>query len=68
MDKYLTQYKEEIENTKLTVHQMLTLASIAELEGKSEDIETDKLKKRLVVSVFFLGLLMYISMGHNMWG
>ena len=33
-----------------------------------KDTETPKLKKRLVVSVVFLALLMYITMGHNMWG
>ena len=32
------------------------------------DIETPVLKKRLVSSLFFLAVLMYISMGHTMWG
>ena len=32
------------------------------------DIETPKLKKRLVASLGFLLVLMYISMGHVMWG
>lgn len=32
------------------------------------DHETPVLKKRLVSSVIFLALLMYISMGHKMWG
>ena len=32
------------------------------------DTETPKLKKRLVASVIFLLALMYITMGHNMWG
>ncbi len=32
------------------------------------DTETPKLKKRLAASVVFLLLLMYITMGHNMWG
>ena len=32
------------------------------------DRETPVLKKRLILSVGFLAILMYISMGHNMWG
>ncbi len=33
-----------------------------------EDKETPVLKKRLIASLAFLALLMYISMGHSMWG
>ena len=33
-----------------------------------EDRETPALKKRLVASLGFLAALMYISMGHTMWG
>lgn len=33
-----------------------------------EDTETPKLKKRLIGSLVFLLVLMYISMGHTMWG
>ncbi len=33
-----------------------------------EDTETPKLKKRLIASLFFMLVLMYISMGHVMWG
>lgn len=33
-----------------------------------EDTETPKLKKRLIYSLGFLIVLMYISMGHTMWG
>ncbi len=33
-----------------------------------EDIETPKMKKRLIASVGFLVVLMYFSMGHSMWG
>ncbi len=33
-----------------------------------KDIETPKLKKRLIASIGFLAVLMYISMGHAMWG
>lgn len=36
-------------------------------EDALEDKETPKLKKRLLYSVVFLVLLMYITMGHNMW-
>ncbi len=32
------------------------------------DRETPKLKRRLILSVGFLAVLMYISMGHTMWG
>lgn len=33
-----------------------------------EDTDTPVLKKRLIVSIFFLAALMYFSMGHMMWG
>lgn len=33
-----------------------------------EKTQTRALKKRLVASVVFLVVLMYVSMGHNMWG
>ncbi len=33
-----------------------------------KDTETPKLKKRLFASLIFLVMLMYISMGHTMWG
>ena len=33
-----------------------------------KDTETPKLKKRLIASIGFLIILMYISMGHMMWG
>lgn len=36
-DKKLSQYKEDIENMKYSVHKMLTLASIVELEGATAD-------------------------------
>ncbi|MBE6927693.1 MAG: heavy metal translocating P-type ATPase [Ruminococcaceae bacterium] len=32
------------------------------------DRQTPKLKKNLILSILFLLLLMYISMGHGMWG
>ena len=37
-------------------------------EDALKDRETPKLKKRLIASVGFLAILMYISMGHMMWG
>ena len=33
-----------------------------------EDQETPRLKKRLIYSLGFLIILMYVSMGHGMWG
>ena len=46
MDKYLSKYKEDIES-KFTVHQMLTLASIAEKEAYTLD------DRKEVIGVFF---------------
>ena len=51
-------------------------ASPAEENGQSEkpaadplaDTQTPVLKRRLIASVGFLAVLMYISMGHMMWG
>ena len=37
-------------------------------EEALEDHETPVLKKRLIASVIFLAVLMYLSMGHHMWG
>ena len=39
MDKKLTVHKEEIENSKYTVNQILTLASVIEKEGKAKDFK-----------------------------
>lgn len=41
---------------------------IAEEEEALKDRETPKLKRRLILSAGFLLLLMYITMGFNMWG
>ena len=41
---------------------------IAEEEEALKDHETPKLKRRLILSAGFLLLLMYITMGFNMWG
>ncbi len=43
-------------------------ASLSEQEDSLSDAETPRLKKRLFSSLAFLLLLMYISMGHAMWG
>ena len=37
-------------------------------DDELKDTQTPKLVKRLVASLVFLALLMYISMGHMMWG
>lgn len=42
------------------------LGRLAEQEEALKDHETPKLKKRLIVSVIFLIILMYFSMGHMM--
>ncbi|MGN1443350.1 MAG: heavy metal translocating P-type ATPase, partial [Acutalibacteraceae bacterium] len=39
-----------------------------ETENALKDTETPKLKRRLVLSIGFLLVLMYFSMGHMMWG
>lgn len=43
-------------------------SSIAEKEEMLRDRESPLLKKRLLSSIGILLLLMYLSMGHNMWG
>lgn len=42
--------------------------SKADDDDTLKDTETPKLKKRLIASLGFLAVLMYISMGHVMWG
>ena len=42
--------------------------SLSAEEEALQDRETPKLKRRLILSAAFLLLLMYITMGHNMWG
>ena len=44
------------------------LARLAEQEEALKDHETPKLRKRLIVSLVFLIILMYFSMGHMMFG
>ena len=43
-------------------------SSLVDDEEALKDRETPKLKKRLIASVGFLIVLMYLSMGHMMWG
>ena len=43
-------------------------AKLAEDEEALKDRETQALKRRLFASLGFLGALMYLSMGHSMWG
>ena len=43
-------------------------AALAAQEEALRDTETPKLKRRLIASALFLLILMYVSMGHNMWG
>jgi len=38
------------------------------MERSLEDHDTPKLRRRLAVSLVFLAVLMYFSMGHMMWG
>ena len=48
-----------------------SMASTAAAEASEDalsDTETPQLKKRLTVSIVFLLILMYFSMGHMMWG
>ncbi len=47
MDKKLTKYKKEIENSSLSVHELITLSSIVELEGASAS------DRRGVAGVFY---------------
>lgn len=58
-EKYLDTYKEKIESNDLTVHQILTMASLAELEGKSlED-------RKEIVGVFFNRIYDGMSLGSD---
>lgn len=41
---------------------------LAAEEDALKDRETPVLKKRLILSLGFLAVLMYVTMGHNMWG
>ena len=47
---------------------MSGVSSMAAAEDALRDRETPVLKKRLIASLGFLAVLMYVSMGHMMWG
>ncbi|MDD2392209.1 MAG: endolytic transglycosylase MltG [Bacilli bacterium] len=59
LDKELTKYKAEIEDSKYNVHQMLTLSSIIELESKS------KLDRKGVAGVFYNRLNIKMTLGSD---
>lgn len=58
-EKFLNQYKEKIENTNLTVHQILTLASVVELEGKTDEDRSG------IAGVFFNRINAKMSLGSD---
>ena len=43
-------------------------SAVSDAEELLKDTETPRLRNRLIVSAVFLLLLMYVTMGHNMWG
>lgn len=58
-DKYLSSHRAEIEEAGLTVHQLLTLASIAELEGSNfED-------RQEIIGVFYNRLEKQMTLGSD---
>lgn len=58
-EKYLEQYKEEINESNFSIHEIMTLASLAELEGKTiEDREE-------IVGVFLNRLEKEMSLGSD---
>lgn len=58
-DKYLSNYKEEIENSDFSIHEILTMASMAELEGNTlED-------RKEIVGVFINRLNEEMSLGSD---
>lgn len=59
MEKYLNENKKKIEDNSLTVHQILTLASMAELEGKTTE---DRAK---IIGVFYNRLKKNMSLGSD---
>jgi len=58
-DKYLSSKREDIENTKLTVHQLLTLASITELEGSTLEERAE------IIGVFYNRLDKNMALGSD---
>ncbi len=58
-NKQLSSYKSEFENSKYSVHQILTLASIVELEASKQEYRS------LVASVFYNRLKAKMSLGSD---
>lgn len=58
-EKFLNEYKKDIENNNLTLHQILTLASLAELEGESTEDRAE------IVGVFFNRLSSKMNLGSD---
>ena len=56
-------YHAELKDAKMT-----RIKGGTEREEALEDRETPALRRRLILSLFFLLVLMYVSMGHCMWG
>ena len=56
MEKVLEEYKDEIENSSLSIHEILTLASIIEKEGKTQDFA-------MISSVFYNRLKLKMALG-----
>ena len=59
MDKKLEPYKKDIENSEYSVHELLTLASIVELEGKVKD------DRKEIAGVFYNRLNAKMTLGSD---
>ncbi len=59
MDKELTPYKDDINKSDLTIHELITLASIVELEAKNDD------DRKGVASVFYNRLDSSMTLGSD---
>ena len=58
-DKFLAEYKDAFANNSMSVHQLLTMASLAELEGKSlED-------RKEIIGVFYNRIVERMSLGSD---
>ena len=58
-DKYLTKYKEQFDNNSMTIHQLITMASLAELEGKEVE------DRKEIIGVFYNRLVTKMSLGSD---
>ncbi len=58
----------ENQRNGISIESATSTAAAEAGEEALSDTETPQLKKRLTVSVIFLLILMYFSMGHMMWG